>query len=458
MPGTYQEIRTALRNDPTSFPEIHTVAEMRPISQTIHLYQANREDFKALVEKKTPIGALKFQIETYMHEAMHWYDLVGTLWGVTFLDLIYLCLDIRESRPNTAEGEFHNIITLYDEERRILSPLYYHLVVDREREHSPEVPWHIGFTCGLEFDAYGFQNTERPIFFVRFLDHETKELIARQPMSVGALLETKAIASELHTGIEVLAASSETEDEFRTQLAIHNPDSGYLYNPALTIYTAPAHMLSYFVDTREAILTYDYAAALANVALNMTNEHFAALRHPNEFEEFGEDRLEAFRRCCDRGYAFAVLVRHGDRFNPEVALDQWLDTALQRAGLPPYAQFSEQTRNAILARARSQIESDDLFRARKDLESAGLDFFDALTARGTHWTTPSELAKHDLPVPYAFDRECNIFSMGKALHAEAFDPGVQFVREYHYVSYRDNFLTGARGVRIVGANVGKTQE
>lgn len=53
-------------------------------------------------------------------------------------------------------------------------------------------------------------------------------------------------------------------------------------------------------------------------------------------------------------------------------------------------------------------------------------------------------------MPYAFDSEGNLFSLGNAVETHAFHPELFFDREWELIKYRDNFLTGARGVRIIG--------
>ena len=421
------------------------------MSQTIHLHQATRAALKDHAAGRANLGQLQPHIEAYWHEVMHWYDLVGTLWGARFLDLIYLCLDIRESRPNSAEDEFHKLVELYDAERRIISPKYYHLVMDETRRHSSRRPWRLQLSSGLEFDAYGYQDTQRPIFFVRFSDNHTDALVARQPLTVGALLETKALASELHTGIEFLIAESKSESELEFQIKHYSREkSGFLYDRDLTMYTAPAHLLSRFVGTKETILTYEYAAALANVALNMSDTHFNSLKHPDSFAEFGEQRLEAFQKSQDRGYAFAALAVQADRYDPKVSLSQWLDTALERSGLTSYAQFSKRVRNALTNRPRLTLQVDSLLEARQEIENAGLAFFDSMTANGIHWIAGSHIFQQGLPIPPAFDVDGNLFSLGKHLEARAFHPEIQFEREWELIKYRDNFLGGARGVRIAG--------
>lgn len=130
------ELLRHVRESPTSFPEIHAVGGMRPHSQTIHLYHGRKSDIKNATKSKIPMERARPAIETIIHEVTHWYDLIGTVWGQNYLKKLFTCIDIDSTRPNSAESEFYNIIDLYDEDRRILFPLYYHMVLDEPQKHS----------------------------------------------------------------------------------------------------------------------------------------------------------------------------------------------------------------------------------------------------------------------------------------------------------------------------------
>jgi hypothetical protein len=78
---------------------------------------------------------------------------------------------------------------------------------------------------------------------------------------VGALLETLAMWSEMKTGLETIALLKPDEQIVETGLWTRQMMK-YMYNPALTEYTAPAHILSVQCGIGEVLSAYHHAALL----------------------------------------------------------------------------------------------------------------------------------------------------------------------------------------------------
>lgn len=87
-----------------------------------------------------------------------------------------------------SELEFANIIALFDQDRRVLSPAYYRFSNSPSVAHSVRQPWAIEFKTGVEIDPFGRSDARLPIFFATFGENPSRRVFARLPISVGALL------------------------------------------------------------------------------------------------------------------------------------------------------------------------------------------------------------------------------------------------------------------------------
>src|SRR5690606_27997231 len=110
--------------------------------------------------------------QTIFHEVTHWADVVGTVWGRSFLEQVYEAYGVAEKiNADGQEQFFWKLAALHDEQRRLMLPDYYRLARPDGRPHSTAMPWGISFSSGQEFDPLGRIDTTRPILFVRFSDN-----------------------------------------------------------------------------------------------------------------------------------------------------------------------------------------------------------------------------------------------------------------------------------------------
>jgi hypothetical protein len=179
---TYHQIAAALRPSRRSYPNATTIAEFRPNSLTLHFHNLSRDVYAAIVDERAPSGSDRNHVETVAHELAHWSDQVSSVWGQDYLVSLFDAYDAAQSQR---EEKFYKIVELFDEERRLLQPLYYHVIEENIRPHGIHKPWRIELTAGQEFGTDGHPDPTRPIFFVRFGDNETGTPVARQPITVG---------------------------------------------------------------------------------------------------------------------------------------------------------------------------------------------------------------------------------------------------------------------------------
>ncbi len=408
---SHSQVVEALRSSRTFYPNADAIAYFRPSSLTLHFEKMSRETYAAISQSPAS-SANRQHIEVMMHELTHWSDQVSTVWGQEYLVKVF---DAHAAAQGREESQFYKAIVLFDEERRILLPLYYHVVEKNTRPHSVRMPWRIEFSCGQEFGPDGRIDPSRPLFFVKFADNETGEPVARQPITVGSLLETTATWSELRAGIGMLLSISEGERAVEQTLWTRERMS-MLYEPQLTVYTAPAHMLARFLGATDILQVYERAAIIAHVALNLTSNHFELLRHPVAFAPFGE-RLGAFARAHNRGYAFAAMARHATDVKFDQPLIAWLAEILDRSGLPRHDNIMQAAFQRLDTLSRGLQVRSDLDRARDYIFEIGRERL------ANRLQTAFNGNKFDVlgqigPNPPMFDCNANTFSIGM----EVLDP------------------------------------
>jgi hypothetical protein len=115
-----------------------------------------------------------------------------------------------------------------------------------------------------------------------------------QPLSVGALLETIATWTELLTYVSLLGRMTDVDEQAVAAAVYSRQAAATLYNPSLTEYTAPVHLLSAKAGTKEAMLSYHTGAAIASICMNLTEE---------------------LSRSSDSRYIFDIWARAARRFS-----------------------------------------------------------------------------------------------------------------------------------------------
>ena len=439
---TYHQTAAALRSSGRSYPNLTTIAEFRPNSLTLHFHQLSRDVYAAIAAGRAPSGSDRNHVEAVAHELTHWSDQVGSVWGQQYLISLF---DAYDAIHTQREERFHKVIELFDEERRILQPLYYRIVEKGTRPHDIQKPWRIEFSAGQEFGPDGRINPARPIFFVRFSDNETGNLVARQPITVGALLETTAMWAELLAGLASFGLLPPGERTVEQALWTRERIAP-LYDPDLAVYTAPVHMLAQFSGTTDVLRAYEYGAALAHIALNLTGPLFDQLRHPGQFEPFG-DRQAAFVHARDRGYAFAVLAQHASAIDIEQPLSDWLAALLQAASLPSYDAVMHAAYAHLDVLGRGLPVRSPLDPVRDYLLEIGRARFLARSRTAFRADTFDPLGGHNGPMPPMFDANADLFFVGnECLDPRWFDPEGMHYAEWSLLSFTDNFLQGCRGI------------
>lgn len=254
-------------------------------------------------------------IQFLYHEMTHWFDFFGTIWGRDYIEIIcrgYLALE-RQSELG-AEERFPDILALFDETRRILFPDYYRYSRAPSVRHDETRPWSIDRSSGLEFDPDGSTCEDRPFFAVRYGENPSRDNFARQPLSVGTLIEARAKAAEINAAYGAINMHSDQVEQLTERNLVNEEFNELAYDHNRIEYNTAAHLLSYQSGSKEILVSFQMTAALAFIALNLSKEDFERLKEPEIFKSFGERNI-AFKKNQDRGYAFACMVFNGGVFD-----------------------------------------------------------------------------------------------------------------------------------------------
>ena len=277
--------------------------------------------------------------------------------------------------------------------------------------------------------------------FVRFLDNPSGELVARQPIVVGALLEVNAMWSEMSAAMEIIGAMSEPERTIEQSLYDEEIRS-YIYNPSLTLYTAPAHLLAYFAQITEVGTAYRLASAVAHIALNLSPDDFDKLILPQSMQPWAV-LFDGVKRSQDRGFAFAIICAAAPPWREEQTVTEWLDRALNEAGLGASATILL----TALTSARSTSVGDDktlLGRAERYLLSLGERILEIRSAGDTA-LTPNRVLREQLVLPPAFDSDGNLITIaGGVFDIEQFSPEQMHGMAAQLHTSSQNFISACR--------------
>lgn len=293
-----------------NFPNQTSLGSFTPHSTIVEVSCFRSEEVAKGLETKNMMP-VRQDLQVLCHEMTHWFDFFGSLWGREYIGSI--CRAYRAVAKG-AEEDFAKVIELFDQDRRVLAPAYYRYANAPSEPHHMSRPWSIQYVSGVEIDPYGQLREDKPIFMTKFGENPSERVFARQPISVGSLLEVRAIASEIDAALMAIQTNPD-KDEALVEANLTNQEFNALaYDHGLIEYNAAMHMLSVECGSKELFLSARLAAALAYIALNLGKEHFDNLRVPESFAHFGK-RNRAFKRNHDRGFAFACLVFNGGKFN-----------------------------------------------------------------------------------------------------------------------------------------------
>ena len=252
-------------------------------------------------------------------------------------------------RPDSGEGAYPTLLRLFDADRAILFPSYYKYVMPDAPHGTATDRWSMSFSTGVRVQPDGRTDEGSPILFVRF--DKGDEHVARQPITVGALLEMRALGVEF--GAFARWNQTRPADEAKVSEAIRTRETmAFLYDPSMTTYSVASHVAANALGNSNMIAMTDAGFKVADIALNLTANAFNGLVHPSALgADLSRQRFRGFRSQRDRGYAFTTMLFHLRGLVTELASEAAIQTALARAGLRPLDNLLTQAR-AVIERKR----------------------------------------------------------------------------------------------------------
>lgn len=328
------------------FPNTLQLAHFSPEAQLVSLDAYGKDDLANAVLANDHDKASEI-LATISHELTHWAEVVGTLWGRGYLQRIYRAYRLLARRNQAgSEADFQELVALHDEQRRLTFPKYYQTVEPDQPKHGAGHPWVIGLSAGQEIDPLGRLDPTRPIMFVRFYDHDTGALLIRQPITVGALLETTAVASEFPAIFAYIEGKVPADQKVVMAATATKSILERLYAPELTLYSAPVHLFAHHASIKDAAAAYVHASMVAHLCLNLTDAVFDGLSLPQAMNPW-LGLLPGFRHRRDRGFAFAVVCANLKPWTEGMDPKTWIDAALGASGLPDAAGIMAQATTAM---------------------------------------------------------------------------------------------------------------
>lgn len=391
------------------FPATKTNAYYESLGQYIELSEVDSVQLQRAMNERNPRQALPV-LPVLFHEARHWIDHIGTLWGARRLVLAFNAIHAREENdPN----DFWRIVNYRRLVNRDGFARYYTTIEGPDPPAGVERKWAYQVTCGLRFDETGRLSGQSPILFTQYA-WPNGTTACRVPFSVASLLETNAMyfETELETALAHELDPVEREIEFRMIRERRLPE---LYCPELGKYSTAVHLVANRMKLPVASSAYPLASALASLCLNLPEHMFDRLAIPDEFEKWGERNLAAIR-CRDRGYAYLLLATHARQENINAPLE-WVRATADRAGLPSLEQI-----RATDAEERESIRRDAVAGPHRDrfntLFEIGTQMFETFGVIPMLRDVMDSLAQIGLPPVFCNDLTWHFLGARTALHDE----------------------------------------
>lgn len=346
-------------------PQTSTLGSLDPHTLVLELPTTSKAGLKISLAGRDDGGVARI----HAHELRHFDDLVGTVWGQDYLDLLFRAYDAMLHR-STAELAYPALLRLFDADRAILFPSYYKYVMQGAPAGSAADRWSMSFSTGTRIRPDGAADETDPILFVRF-DKGTVH-IARQPLTVGSLLELRAIGCEMGPLARSLArlpaAEAVVEERLRSRELL-----SAIYDPELTTYSVGAHVAAKALGQEDLAAMLDAGFKVASLALDLTGNSFGRLRPAEGFvREMGRQRQRAFGLRRDRGYAYATLLFHMRGLAGELVGEQAVAATLARAGLRPMDELYAGARRHVEAKRKPELIDARLRETRERLAEVGL--------------------------------------------------------------------------------------
>ncbi|MEH6629604.1 MAG: hypothetical protein V7776_02180 [Halopseudomonas aestusnigri] len=431
--------REELKHLKSSFPDDSVLGRFSPHTSIVEVNVFDTKKVNTCIKDGNHMPARQ-DLSTLSHEMTHWLDFFGTIWGRGYIRKICNAY-VAVSREK--EDGFRELVELHDYDRHVLAPAYYKYVFEPSFVHDTKTPWTIDYSAGFEFDPYGNLNTERPLFFCKFGDNPTRKNFARQPMSIGTLLEVRAVAAEYKTGVSSIATNPDKDEQGVERRLLADEVSGLAYNHKLIDYNVAVHLLSAQSDCKDIFVAYRLASHLAYLALNLQKTHFDQLNVPEGFAPFGAAN-EAFKLKLDPGYAFACMVFSGGKYE-EGNDEGYIKNCLMSVNLPTADEILISAQETLREELIIPVENEATVHFVENCKSSAL-INEKMTGEPYYTIDSAFLFTNQELCPPFLDSEGEFIELQDGGAVVGQDLSKVHDVSIELLEYTRNFLTGCRGL------------
>ena len=288
------------------FPAINTLGYYDSMSQIINLNSITREQFsKAKSGAHIDEQSAKV-LGLYAHEITHWLDHISTLWGQKRLVLLFNALN---AYATSSIDEFWRVKLYCDTCITDDRLKYYQQIYHNASEKSYD-RWQVKISVGSTFDVYGKVNHNAPIVIARF-NYSNGTEIARSPLTIASILESKAIAREFYVRTQATKEIQDIVNRESAKRAIQEDSLKVMHNPQMVLYNVAFNTIAWRSNLIELDKIFNYAELLGNIVLNFPEASYAkAIRYSVKNTEIDQIYAKLFSNR-DLGFLFLSLIENG---------------------------------------------------------------------------------------------------------------------------------------------------
>jgi len=370
------------------FPTINSdIAFYNPSNFKITLCQISTNEFLKLNDIPNDLENAK-KTSIFNHETRHYVDHIATLWGQKYILKYAKAIDTHLSLDYL---KYSRLVDYSLDSKRLFYKEYYNEVYSSSKFKMGDKPWLYKTVMAHRFDNEGNSDPSSPMIMFRFIKNdETKENIARVPLSIVSLLETNSTFEEIK--IRAISIANQEESTKLVEYIKFNREllCDLVYNQNLAVYNVAVHLTANVLNLTDIANAIEISSIFATIALNMPSELLSEMYiSPDNYTNW-KDEIPYLIQNFDYGFIFMNLLYNykikfeGDKVN--------IQDILESSNLGDYETFFDKVKkesNEIYKELEKQnnfrnILLKELSQGQKLLEKLGVGFekmtiFKALT-------------------------------------------------------------------------------
>ncbi|WP_053376063.1 hypothetical protein [Paenibacillus sp. FJAT-27812] len=306
------------------FPNLSVLASYHPISQVMVFENMSRKDFNAAIDNPFDLNNLD-NAALIAHETSHFIDHIATLYGQKMLLEIYNAFDAIISGN---EFLYWHAIKLKDTLHRNKYELYYkEYNKDYIETDSKSYNWSFSNSIGLRFDSNGRIDPDRPIIFNLF--KFKNQFLARIPLSLEALWEANAVASEIQINTAAIRLIQNNDERLVSSRLMEKKYNDWIYTPELLTYSTATHIVSSRLNLGDIFSASVATKALSSISLNMPDKFYSHIKIPKSIS-LPPNRINGMMKSNDPSTLFYLMVVNVQESGEGIFLDNKIEVDTEK--------------------------------------------------------------------------------------------------------------------------------